>query len=259
MKKVLLSIGFMFGGILPSLAPAQIIPLTIDSTQSSVEISIGGSSSDSELSGDATIDLQFSSPPSGSAQVTDLNLFVEEQLDFDLFLFVSASTSSNVAISIVTPGAPGTISGGSFDQLANLLEFTGDLDISDPFGLAGGSQTIDLSTLALDPFDFNSVNVSQSGDVITVSGSLTINEMMDFGAVSIPIVVDGTFVATGTLPVPVLLGDVNLDSVVDFFDIGPFVAILSANGFQVEADINGDGDVDFFDIQPFINILSGQS
>ena len=55
-----------------------------------------------------------------------------------------------------------------------------------------------------------------------------------------------------------LLGDVNSDDVVDFFDIAPFIELLSSQTFQAEADIDGNGAVDFFDIQPFINILSGQ-
>ena len=53
-----------------------------------------------------------------------------------------------------------------------------------------------------------------------------------------------------------LLGDVNRDGVVDFFDISPFIDLLSAGLFQVEADIDQNGIVDFFDISPFINILS---
>ena len=48
-----------------------------------------------------------------------------------------------------------------------------------------------------------------------------------------------------------LLGDVNLDGGVDFFDIAPFIALLSSNAFQAEADINLDLSVDFFDIAPF--------
>ena len=52
-----------------------------------------------------------------------------------------------------------------------------------------------------------------------------------------------------------LLGDVNLDGVVDFFDIAPFISILSS-GFQTEADIDQNGVVDFFDIAPFIELLS---
>ena len=55
-----------------------------------------------------------------------------------------------------------------------------------------------------------------------------------------------------------ILGDVNMDGVVDFFDIAPFITVLSAQTFQAEADIDGNGVVDFFDIQPFIGLLSGQ-
>ena len=56
----------------------------------------------------------------------------------------------------------------------------------------------------------------------------------------------------------ILVGDVNLDSEVDFLDIGPFIALLSSGGFQDEADIDGSGVVDFLDIGPFVNLLSGQ-
>ena len=56
---------------------------------------------------------------------------------------------------------------------------------------------------------------------------------------------------------PVLLGDVNLDGVVDFLDISPFIALLSNGGFQEEADLDLNGSVDFLDISPFIAALSG--
>ena len=54
-----------------------------------------------------------------------------------------------------------------------------------------------------------------------------------------------------------ILGDVNQDDVVNFFDINPFIGVLSAGDFQTEADIDENGVVDFFDINPFIAILSG--
>jgi len=54
-----------------------------------------------------------------------------------------------------------------------------------------------------------------------------------------------------------LKGDVDLDGMVTFLDINPFIVILSSNGFQAEADCDCDGDVDFLDIQPFIDILAG--
>lgn len=58
-------------------------------------------------------------------------------------------------------------------------------------------------------------------------------------------------------PSNLIKADVNLDGYVTFFDIQPFIDVLSSSTFQAEADCNCDGVVDFFDGQPFIDILSG--
>lgn len=63
---------------------------------------------------------------------------------------------------------------------------------------------------------------------------------------------------TVTLTNPVLPGDVNTDGTVDFLDIAPFVAVLTAQGLQAEADVNGGGDVNFLDVFPLVEILSNQ-
>ena len=55
-----------------------------------------------------------------------------------------------------------------------------------------------------------------------------------------------------------LLGDVNRDGDVDFFDIAPFIDLLSSQEFQIEGDTDVNGVVDFFDIAPFIDLLSNQ-
>lgn len=55
----------------------------------------------------------------------------------------------------------------------------------------------------------------------------------------------------------VLLGDVNLDGVVNLLDVGPFVDLIGSGTFQAEADINGDGTVDLLDVGPFVDLLSG--
>ena len=53
-------------------------------------------------------------------------------------------------------------------------------------------------------------------------------------------------------------GDVDGSGEVDFFDIQPFIDVLSTPmAFQAEADVDCNGVVDFFDIQPFIDMLSG--
>ena len=64
-------------------------------------------------------------------------------------------------------------------------------------------------------------------------------------------------VGNGHAVVDVLKGDLNLDGMVTFLDINPFIGVLSANEFQAEADCNCDGLVSFLDINPFIQILAG--
>ena len=55
-----------------------------------------------------------------------------------------------------------------------------------------------------------------------------------------------------------LLGDINLDGVVSFLDINPFIGLLTAGTFQLEADCNLDGAVNFLDISAWIDILTSQ-
>ena len=58
-------------------------------------------------------------------------------------------------------------------------------------------------------------------------------------------------------PSEFLLGDVNLDGVVNFLDIAPFIQVLTNGDFQAEADCDQNGTVNFLDIASFIGILSG--
>ena len=257
MNNVLFSTVLAFAWISNAVAQGQIIPLTIDSTQSAVEISIGGSQDNSQLSGTITLDVQSSNPPSGNAQITSLDLVLEESLSFSLFLGVSGSTSAGeVTFSLVTPGAPGMLLDNRFDQLGNLFEFSGELNVSDPFGIAGGSQTVDLATIDLGPTDLNSISVTQTGNVITVSGGFTASETLEAGG-GVPVVINATYVATGVVPAPVLKGDVNANGVVDFADIPAFIAVLQNGNFQSEADCDCSSAIDFADIPAFIAILQG--
>ena len=57
--------------------------------------------------------------------------------------------------------------------------------------------------------------------------------------------------------VSVLLGDCNLDGVVDFSDIVSFIEVLQSGDFLNQADCNQDDVVNFLDISSFIGILAG--
>jgi len=58
------------------------------------------------------------------------------------------------------------------------------------------------------------------------------------------------------IPSDVLVGDIDMSTEIDFRDITPFIALLTAGTFQPEADINGDNEVSFLDIVPFIQLLT---
>ena len=96
---------------------------------------------------------------------------------------------------------------------------------------------------------------------VTLSGVLADGTAFSFDLNSVDNNSDDFFDENATLAVsldsPFLLGDVNRDGVVDFFDIQPFINVLSTQTFQAEADIDESGVVNFFDIAPFIEILSG--
>lgn len=260
MKTFLLTIGLVLCGILTPFLHAQSIPLTIDSTLSSVDVSIAGFESSSQLLGNATFELQPSVTQPETAQFTELNLVLDDALNFSLFGgFASGSTSpGDVTISMTTPGAPGTVTANAFNQLANVLTTAGDLDIVDSLGFAGGNQTFDLSDVTFAPVDFNSVNITQLGNLITVSGSATMTGSLNLGAGDLPVVIEMDYVANGIVTVPVVLGDVNLDGAVTPSDIMPFISVLATGGFQAEADCDLSEVVNFLDISPFITELRGR-
>lgn len=258
MKTLLLTTVFALGGILASFAQAQTIPLTIDPTQSSIDVTIADAISSSPLSGNVTLELT-SDAATGTGQITNLDVVADEALNLNLFGgFASASTSpGDATISLVTPGAPGALSafGNSFSQVNNLLSLDGDLAVFDGFGFAGGNQTFDLSGVQFLPANFNDVNITQFGGLITINSSVTMTGTLNLGAGNLPATIQFNYVANGIVPEPVLLGDVNLDGSVNPGDISPFIIVLITGGFQTEADCNQSGSVNFLDIFSFVDQL----
>ncbi|MDB2685608.1 lamin tail domain-containing protein [Mariniblastus sp.] len=60
----------------------------------------------------------------------------------------------------------------------------------------------------------------------------------------------------GAFESPFILGDANLNGVVDFDDISPFITLLANGLYLSQADTNQDGVLDFDDISSFITILA---
>ena len=65
------------------------------------------------------------------------------------------------------------------------------------------------------------------------------------------------YVALASVVPEVLLGDTNMDGMVNFSDIPFFIDILLSGAFQASADIDQNGVVDFEDVEPFIDVLLG--
>ena len=72
---------------------------------------------------------------------------------------------------------------------------------------------------------------------------------------------DLRFLVSGVAAGPsIIKADVNMDGIVTFLDISPFIMALSSpDTAPAEADCNCDGIVNFLDISVFINILAGGS
>ena len=183
---------------------AGIVDLTVDPALSDLDLSISNSPfENTSVSGTGMIDVASLSDPFGTAQITALDLTLDDGLSFSLAAgFVTLTTApGDVTISLVTPGPAGAVSGGFFDQLGNLLQFGGNIQVDDPFNLLGGSQTIDLATVAPTAVDFLNFQVTRTGNIKTVSGSFSLVDSIEItNGVFIPIVANGTFSASGNVP-----------------------------------------------------------
>ena len=204
---------------------------------------------------------------SGSGGIGNFSAYFGSQVNISgngVGVFSEAFSGSEVNIS------GGFVGLGFVANSGSVVNFSGGM-VGAGFGAFSGSQVnVFGSDFVLDgiPLDdrltINNAFTILDRDV-TLSGLLADGTEFSFVLNSVFTNANpgGTFEPGATLTVTLvaskgLLGDVNLDGVVDFFDIAPFIAILADQMFQFEADIDGDQDVDFFDIAPFIEILAGQ-
>jgi hypothetical protein len=129
---------------------------------------------------------------------------------------------------------------GQFDQLqvAGEVSINGTLEVStiDGFDPATG-QTFDIITADSVTGTFSNVVVPAGTNLEVVYTNSTVSLQVSSGG---------------------LLGDANLDGMVDFADIPAFIDLLIGGSYLFEADINQDSFVNFGDIDPFITVLLSQ-
>lgn len=183
-----------------------------------------------------------------------------------LFSFNAPGMASVMAVAR-DPNGPGdaddtvwvTSGGGArgiyeFDQNGNLLKTI--LPASLPnFGVPGSA--IVPQGIAFDD-NGNMTVVSWTGGVYQFDGDGNLQNSYDPDP-SIPATAGKSrSMAFGFESTPkVLLGDVDMNGVVNLLDVAPFVDHVSTGTFQLEADVNLDGNVNLLDVGPFVSLLSG--
>ena len=159
----------------------------------------------------------------------------------DEFFFFDATLNESLTISFSQDLFIQEVDLQGLDAISQLEEFrVGDTLISDPLP----SSTADVTSF-ITKDDPNGMFL-EAGETLLLEatvGSVAIQGL------TVQIAIDDD------IPID-LLCDVNLDGVVNFLDIAPFISVLTIGNFQAEADCNQDGVVNFLDIAPFITILT---
>ena len=152
------------------------------------------------------------------------------------------------------------ISGGIFGAGSNADGTGPQFDSADLDVASGGTVNFIGTAFAIDGAPINLVEGMPTTitDRGVLTGTLADGQTIEF---NLDTAAPDSFAAGSTISVAlpattVLLGDVNLDGIVNFLDISPFIQRLSNQVLQAEADVNQDGVVSFLDISPFIMILT---
>ena len=172
-------------------------------------------------------------------------------IEFDQDVVITEIDFASLDDGTVTIAVEG---GGSFDFVVDDINNPTDtfsFPVGTEFVSAGSDITISLASPDVPDASvrISSIQVSTS-EVMTLKGDVDLNGVIDFFDIQpfIDALADGTNQPEA---------DIDCSGTVDFFDIQPFIDALSGATNQPEADVDCNGMVEFFDIQPFIDILAG--
>ena len=263
--------GNVGGGILTFSGDVSLVSSTLSGNSTSANNSRGGGIG--TYSGD--VSLVSSTVTGNSASGAGGGVFV-----FDSTSNVSLTISNSIVagnFQNTTPGNPGTPNDLVPDPDGVLTINHSLIGVADGLTITGGNN---LTGTAASPLDPLLGALSDNGGLTLTHALLPGSPAIDAGSSAFALdengdplttdqrgesrIVDGDDDGTATVDIgavefdtPFVLGDANLDGVVDFSDIAPFINLLSTGGFLDQADIDRNMFVNFSDIAPFINILAG--
>lgn len=195
---------------------------------------------------DGTYDIQLSLvPPAPAPPAIDLGNIADPDVAFTIDTFGSVVADPELAL---------WTEEGQLFFLNDAVDFPVDLQAElDLFlGLPEGTYFLAVGgfdTVFGDAFSADGISTEFFGDyTLNYNGQTTTGTLLP----------GGVDFYSFTVGASVILGDCDLNGAVEFFDIQPFIDILTGNTFLAQADCNQDGAVDFFDIQFFIDILANQ-
>ena len=105
-------------------------------------------------------------------------------------------------------------------------------------------------------FPANFAGTTRRLGIGTNGGFYNSDDLFSFSHITIAF--DNITFSSQPVEFPTLLGDANLDGIIDFSDIPAFIAVLSSGDYQREADCDQNEVVDFADIPAFVGILTNQ-
>jgi hypothetical protein len=187
--------------------------------------------------------------------------------------FMPGDIEDGLELTSIGPGGNGSLFVGR-DEAGTQTAFVGNLLFANPvqitFDPGSDSAGFDFRNAGLGGIRFTISIIGVSGSVVVFEDVLVDNTFNNFfgiiaGEEIIQIVVSAA-VDEALIDIDnvvfnrfgdVLLGDINLDGIVNLLDVAPFVDLINSGQFQAEGDLNGDGIVNLLDVGPFIELLGG--
>ncbi|MGI9456353.1 MAG: hypothetical protein ACR2NU_07310 [Aeoliella sp.] len=215
-RRIVGLVAFSFLAAVNCVTPAHGIEFTVDDTLSNVNVNVTASifsaSDSSSISGLLDVDLTPSSAPFTSAEVTALDLTLDEAMSFNLVIVSASTTAGGVSISQLTSGGAATVTDGEFSQIGNTAIVSGTVtsSLGDVILADQGPQNV----------DYPSAILSQTGATITLTAPVTTSITAEISpGVNATIDIDGTVVATA---LAFKIGDLDFDGDVDLTDFDDF-------------------------------------